>query len=88
MSYQGQQTPTEVLAGKILTRLIGELQRGTFSEAKLSLAFTNPDEFLEEQMGRVPDEERAEVKGIIKQTIITGFFRTMSKRGKAGRAED
>lgn len=89
MSYQdGDVTQTQLLARHHMTKLIGELQKGVFSEAKLDLAYTNPDEFLAEYLGnRVTDEDRAEVIGIMKHTILTGFFRMTVRRAKADNAE-
>jgi hypothetical protein len=79
-------SPAEALAERHLTKIIDELQRGIFSEAKLDLAFHNPDEFLDEVLTRnIEDDERREVIGIIKHTILTGFFRSTARRGELDR---
>lgn len=89
MGYQdGNTTATQDLAGEQLKRLIRDLRNGLFSEAKLDLAYTNPDEFLDEYLpARIQDEERAEVIGIIKHTIVTGFFRSTVRAARADNAE-
>jgi hypothetical protein len=89
MGFQGELTDTEVLAKRHMTKLISELQKGIFSEAKLDLAYTNPDEFLAEYLpAHLEDEVRREVIGIIKHTIITGFFRMTVRRARAEKAEE
>lgn len=87
MSFTGNMTPTEAAAKKHFVRLVSEVRRGIFSEAKMDLLLTNPDEFLEEYLILVDDADRAEVKGIIKRVIITGFFRAQRKAGMAEQAE-
>lgn len=90
MGYQdGNPTRSQTEAKMQLERLIRDLQKGLFSEDKLDLAYTNPDEFLDEYLpARLQDEERREVIGIIKHTIVTGFFRTTVRRAKADNAEN
>ncbi|HLP40145.1 MAG TPA: hypothetical protein VK465_01450 [Fibrobacteria bacterium] len=89
MGYQdGSITASQAEAKEQLTRLIRDLRRGLFSSDKLDLAYTNPDEFLAEYLPmRIEGEERAEVIGIIKHTIVTGFFRSTVRAALADNAE-
>jgi hypothetical protein len=89
MSYQDGKISRSQAEAKIqMERLIRDLQKGLFSEDKLDLAYTNPDEFLAEYLPtRIPEEERVEVVGVMKHTIITGFFRMTVRRSRAENAE-
>lgn len=71
----------EKAAEKILKKLVGEVQKGIFSEAKLDLLFTNPDEFFYEYLQHMREEEAIGIRNIIKQTIVTGFFKTIHQKG-------
>ncbi len=89
MSFQdGQVTATQAEAKEQLTRLIRDLRRGMFSEDKLDLAYTSPDEFLAEYLpARLQGEELREIIGIIRHTIVTGFFRSTVRAARADQAE-
>ncbi len=88
MSFLGQPTDTELKAKIHFSRLVSEVRRGIFSEDKMDLLLTNPAEFLDEYLAHaVPDEDRAEVAGIIQRVIITGFFRSIRRAALAARAE-
>jgi hypothetical protein len=87
MSFTGDMTPTEAAAKRHFVKLVAEVRKGIFSDDKLDLLLTNPDEFLEEYLVTVDEADRAEVKGIIKRVIITGFFRAQRRAGMAELAE-
>lgn len=87
MSFLGQMTDTEALARKHFNKLVAEVKRGIFSADKMDLLLTNPTEFLTEYLVLVPEDQRAEVAGIIKHVIVTGFFRSISRQAKADKAE-
>ena len=74
-------TSNERAAKHHLEKLIREVQKGIFSIDKMDLLLTNPDEFLSEYLSAHKESALAEIKGIIKKTIIAGFFRLMQKKG-------
>lgn len=74
-------TSNERAAKHHLEKLIREVQKGVFSIDKMDLLLTNPDEFLDEYLSAHKESDRNEIRGIIKKTIIAGFFRLMQKKG-------
>lgn len=76
-------TPNERSAKHHLEKLIREVQRSVFSIDKMDLLLTNPDEFLVEYLSNHKESDLQEIKGIIKKTIISGFFRIMQRKGAA-----
>ena len=87
MSFLGQMTDTEAIAKKRYIKLLEEVRKGIFSDAKFDLLITNFDEFMHEYLCDLEDAVRAEVIGIIKHVIITGFYRSQNRKALADAAE-
>lgn len=87
MSFQGEMTDLEKTVKKHYLKLLDEVRRGVFSDAKFDLLITNPDEFFAEYLPNLEDEERREVVAMIKHIIMTGFWRSNRKKAMADAAE-